>query len=180
MSTTAGPFQIRLLNATYEPLLKNVPLVLKECAVDEMCMDIINDPEHQLDGVRLLWSLLKHSNNEIKRNACLSLVPCIRYAKDSPEMIRAFMGSLELVADLLESDNTEVLSAVCAIIAEIAADSENLGILTDHGVVKKLASLVEIVSLALLMHQCFRLRAAASRRRKKRTKIIIINIFMLL
>jgi len=125
-------------------------------------MDIINDPEHRLDGVRLLWSLLKHSNNVIKRNACLSLVPCIRHAKDSPEMIRAFMGSLELVADLLESDNTEVLSAICAMIAEIAADSENLGILTDHGVVKKLASLIETVSLASFMHQRFRLHATAS------------------
>jgi len=71
------------------------------------------------------------------------------------------MGSLELVTDLLHSENTEVLSAVCAMIAEIAADSENLGILTDHGIVKKLASLVEIVSLALFMHRYFKLRAAA-------------------
>ncbi|XP_011152258.1 armadillo repeat-containing protein gudu [Harpegnathos saltator] len=136
------PKLIRLLSATYEPLLENVPLVLKECAVDEMCMDIINDSEHRLDGVRLVWSLLKHPSDVIKRNACLALVPCIKHAKDSPEMVRAFVGGLELTVSLLESGNMEVLSAVCAMIAEIAADPENLGILTDHGVVKKLAGLV--------------------------------------
>ena len=133
------------MSATYEPLLENVPLVLKECAVNEKCMDIINDAEHQLDGVRLVWSLLKHSSDVIKRNACLALVPCIRHAKDSPEMVRAFVGGLELTVSLLESKDTEVLSAVCAMIAEIATDPENLGILTDHGVVKKLAALVETV-----------------------------------
>ncbi|RLU19652.1 hypothetical protein DMN91_008209 [Ooceraea biroi] len=137
------PKLIRLLSATYEPLLENVPLALKECAVDEKCMDIINDPEHRLDGVRLLWSLLKHPSDMIKRNACLALVPCIRHAKDSPEMVRAFVGGLELTVSLLESKDTEVLSAVCAMIAEIATDPENLGILTDHGVVRKLATLVE-------------------------------------
>ncbi|EFN73929.1 Armadillo repeat-containing protein 4 [Camponotus floridanus] len=138
-----GPLQIRLLSATYQPLLENVPLVLKECAVDERCMDIINDPEHRLDGVRLVWSLLKHPSDVIKRNACLALVPCIRHAKDSSEMVRAFVGGLELTVSLLESKDTEVLAAVCAMIAEIAADPENLGILTDHGVVRKLAALVE-------------------------------------
>lgn len=157
--------QISLLSATYEPLLENVPLALKECAIDEKCMDIINDPEHRLDGVRLLWSLLKHPSNKIKRNACYALVLCIRHAKDSPEMVRAFVGGLELTVNLLESKDTEVLGAICAMIAEIAMDPENLGILTDHGVVRKLANLVEIVSPAqLLTHRVpsFRLSTAAS------------------
>ncbi|XP_033214175.1 armadillo repeat-containing protein gudu [Belonocnema kinseyi] len=136
------PKMIRLLSATYEPLLENLPLVIKECAESEECMDIINDPEHILDGVRLVWSLLKHPSDVIKRNACYALVPCIKFAKDSPEMVRAFVGGLELTVSLLESDNTQVLSAVCATIAAIATDPENLGILTDHGVVKKLADLV--------------------------------------
>jgi hypothetical protein len=110
-------------------------------------MDTINDLEHKLDGVRLVWSLLKHPSDAVKRNACFALVPCIRYAKNSPEMVRAFVGGLELVVSLLENEDNEVLSAVCATIAEIATDSENLGILTDHGVVRKLADLVHTVSL---------------------------------
>ncbi|XP_031841158.1 armadillo repeat-containing protein gudu [Nomia melanderi] len=136
------PKLIRLLTSTHEPLLENVPLVLKECAQNDECMDIINDPEHVLDGVRLIWSLLKHPSDKIKRNACLALVPCIKYAKDSPEMVRAFVGGLELTVSLLQSKDTEVLSAVCATIAEIATDPENLGILSDHGVVEELAKLV--------------------------------------
>ncbi|XP_017879578.1 armadillo repeat-containing protein gudu [Ceratina calcarata] len=137
------PNLIKLLSSTYEPLLENVPLVIKECAKDERCMDIINDPEHVNDGVRLVWSLLKHPSDKIKRNACLALVPCIKYAKDSPEMVRAFVGGLELTVSLLDSGNSSVLSAVCATIAEIAMDQENLGILSDHGVVEKLAHLVQ-------------------------------------
>ncbi|KAG6798342.1 armadillo repeat-containing protein gudu [Apis mellifera caucasica] len=136
------PNLIKLLSSTYEPLLENIPLVIKECAQNEMCMDIINDPEHVNDGVRLVWSLLKHPSDRIKINSCLALVPCIKYAKDSPEMVRAFVGGLELTVSLLDNSNNEVLSAVCATIAEIAVDPENLGILSDHGVVDKLAALV--------------------------------------
>lgn len=47
---------VNLLNYTYPPLLENVPMVLRECALDEDCMRIIED----LDGVRLIWSLLKN------------------------------------------------------------------------------------------------------------------------
>ncbi|XP_015586963.1 armadillo repeat-containing protein gudu isoform X4 [Cephus cinctus] len=154
------PMMIRLLSATYEPLLENLPLVFKECAENEQCMDIINDSDHIQDGVRLIWSLLKHPSNIIKRNTCLALVPCIKYAKDSPEMVRAFVGGLELTVSLLDSDDTEVLSAVCATIAEIAKDPENLGILTDHGVVKMLAGLVQTeddnlrANLALAIAHC--------------------------
>ncbi|XP_076665010.1 armadillo repeat-containing protein gudu isoform X2 [Andrena cerasifolii] len=137
------PKLIRLMSSTHEPLLENIPLVIKECAQNEQCMDIINDPEHVFDGVRLVWSLLKHPSDIIKRNACLALVPCIKHAKDSPEMVRAFVGGLELTVTLLQSPDTEVLSAVCATIAEIATDPENLGILSDHGVVEELAKLVE-------------------------------------
>ncbi|XP_058808865.1 armadillo repeat-containing protein gudu [Phymastichus coffea] len=143
LRTSEGlPKLIKLFSATYEPLLENLPLVIGECAQNELCMDVINDAKHQLDGVRLVWSLLKHSSDAVKRNASFALVPCIRYAKNSAEMVRAFVGGLELVVSLLESQDTQVLSAVCATIAEIATDPENLGILTDHDVVKKLADLV--------------------------------------
>lgn len=137
--------QIHLLNSTNVKLLENLPLVLKECAQSEECMEIINDTEHVLDGTRLLWSLLKHPSNVVKTNACLALVHCIKNAKDSAEMVRAFVGGLELIVSLLDSDNDQVRSAVCATIAQIATDPENLGILTDHGIVAKLANLVYTV-----------------------------------
>lgn len=143
------------MSSTYEPLLDNIPLVIKECAKNEQCMDIINDPEHTNDGVRLVWSLLKHPSDVIKRNSCLALVPCIKHAKDSPEMVRSFVGGLELTVSLLENINTEVLSAVCATIAEIATDPENLGILSDLGVVEKLANLVITVTFLFFFWNLF-------------------------
>ena len=47
---------------------------------------------------------------------------------------------------LLKSEDPEVLAGVCAAIAQIAQDEENLGVITDHGVVLLLAKLTETVS----------------------------------
>ena len=55
------------------------------------------------------------------------------------------MGGLELIVSLLKSNDKEVLASVCAAIAEIAKDEENLAVITDHGVVPMLASLTNTV-----------------------------------
>ena len=47
---------------------------------------------------------------------------------------------------LLKSHDPEVLAGVCAAIARIAKDEENLGVITDHGVVFLLAKLTHTVS----------------------------------
>lgn len=52
------PYLVNLLNYTYPPLLENVPMVLRKCAEDEESMRIIEE----LDGVRLIWSLLKNQS----------------------------------------------------------------------------------------------------------------------
>ena len=57
-------------------------------------------------------------------------------------MVRSFVGGLELIVALLKSKDVEVLASVCAAIAEIAKDEENLAVITDHGVVKLLSNLV--------------------------------------
>ena len=69
------------------------------------------------------------------------------FNKDAGEMVRSFVGGLELIVGLLESDDIEVLASVCAAIANIASDEENLAVITDHGVVPKLASLTNTVSV---------------------------------
>jgi hypothetical protein len=46
----------------------------------------------------------------------------------------------------LKSNDIEVLGNVCAAIAEIAKDEENLAVITDHGVVPMLASLTNTVT----------------------------------
>ncbi|XP_065155618.1 armadillo repeat-containing protein gudu [Atheta coriaria] len=132
------PLLVNLLNYTYPPLLENVSMVLRESANDEDSMRIIEE----LDGVRLIWSLLKNPHPIVQANACWSLVPCIKYALDSGEMVRSFVGGLELIVNLLKSTNTTVLACCCAALAEVAQDRENLGVITDHGVVKLLVNLV--------------------------------------
>lgn len=55
------PHLVNLLNYTFPPLLENVPMVLRECAEDENSMRIIES----LDGVRLIWSLLKNDSPKV-------------------------------------------------------------------------------------------------------------------
>lgn len=63
------------------------------------------------------------------------------FSQDSGEMVRSFVGALELAVSLLDSKDTRVLAGICAAIAIIATDVENLAVMTDHGVVGKLARL---------------------------------------
>ena len=62
-------------------------------------------------------------------------------------MVRSFVGGLELIVSLLRSNHLEVLASVCAAVANIANDEENLAVITDHGVVPMLADLTETVSV---------------------------------
>lgn len=66
--------------------------------------------------------------------------------QDAGEMVRSLVGGLELIVNLLKSTNIEVLASICAAIAKIAKDKENLAVLTDHGVVPLLANLTNTVS----------------------------------
>lgn len=63
-------------------------------------------------------------------------------------MIRRFAGGLELLISLLESSDVRVLSCVCATVAEVAKNEDNLAIITDLDVVTYLAKLVSMVSIS--------------------------------
>jgi hypothetical protein len=58
----------------------------------------------------------------VQASAAWAISPCIEHAKDAGEMVRSFVGGLELIVSLLKSDHTEVLASVCAAIANIAKD----------------------------------------------------------
>lgn len=132
------PLLVNLLNGTYPPMLENVAKALKECAADSESMQMLED----LDAIRLIWSLLKNPHKRVQAHAAWALCPCIENAKDSGELVRSFVGALELVVDLLKSRDTFVLSAICAALATIAKDKENLAVLSDHKVIYMLANLV--------------------------------------
>lgn len=67
-------------------------------------------------------------------------------------MVRSFVGGLELIVNLLKSENKNVLSSVCAAITNIAKDEENLAVITDHGVVPMLSVLANTVSLYRILN----------------------------
>ncbi|TRZ00635.1 hypothetical protein DNTS_005340 [Danionella cerebrum] len=155
---------VNLLTGTNQALLVNVTRAVGACAADPDNMVRSNGPwdvqpvqaPHtqpfalitgprdlclpylliidRLDGVRLLWSLLKNPNPEVQASAAWAICPCIENAKDAGEMVRSFVGGLELIVNLLKSQNKDVLASVCAAISKIAKDVENLAVITDHGV----------------------------------------------
>lgn len=131
------PSLVNLLTSTNQALLVNVTNAVGACATEPDNMSIID----RLDGVRLLWSLLKSNNPKVQSSAAWAICPCIENAKDAGEMVRSFVGGLELIVSLLKSNDREVLASVCAAIANIAKDEENLAVITDHGVVPMLAKL---------------------------------------
>ncbi|RDD37641.1 Armadillo repeat-containing protein 4, partial [Trichoplax sp. H2] len=142
------PLLVNLLTGTNQALLVNVTKAVGACAIDPECMYIID----RLDGVRLLWSLLKSSNPNVQASSAWAICPCIENAKDAGEMVRSFVGGLELIVSLLKSEDKEVLASVCAAIANIAKDEENLAVITDHGVVPMLAKLATTTDDHLRRH----------------------------
>ncbi|NXP10568.1 ARMC4 protein, partial [Thinocorus orbignyianus] len=142
------PTLVKLLTGTDQALLVNVTKAVGACAMEHENMMIID----RLDGVRLLWSLLKNPNPHVQASAAWAICPCIENAKDAGEMVRSFVGGLELIVNLLKSKNKEVLASVCAAITNIAKDEENLAVITDHGVVPLLSKLANTNNDKLRRH----------------------------
>ncbi|XP_061877729.1 outer dynein arm-docking complex subunit 2-like [Entelurus aequoreus] len=130
---------VKLLIGRNEPLLVNVTKVVEACAADLDNMAIIQE----LDGIRLVWSLLKNPSPEVQSSAAWALCPCIENAKEAGEMVSSLMGAMELVIDLLKSPDDKVLASMCAVVARIAKDKYNLAVLTDYEVVSLLAKLTD-------------------------------------
>uniref|UniRef100_A0AAQ4RTP6 Outer dynein arm docking complex subunit 2 n=1 Tax=Gasterosteus aculeatus aculeatus TaxID=481459 RepID=A0AAQ4RTP6_GASAC len=139
---------VNLLTGTNQALLVNVTKAVGACATDMDNMIIID----KLDGVRLVWSLLKNPCADVQSSAAWALCQCIENAKDAGEMVRSLVGGLELIVNLLKSTNNEVLASICAAIAKIARNEENLAVLTDHGVVQLLTKLTNTTDDRLRRH----------------------------
>ncbi|CAM4523132.1 outer dynein arm-docking complex subunit 2 isoform X1 [Caretta caretta] len=142
------PSLVNLLTGTNKALLVNVTKAVGACATEPENMMIID----RLDGVRLLWSLLKNPHPNVQASAAWAICPCIENAKDAGEMVRSFVGGLELIVNLLKSENKEVLASICAAITNIAKDEENLAVITDHGVVPLLSKLANTNNDKLRRH----------------------------
>ncbi len=124
---------------------KKHPLLLA-CGLLNVAIFLLHRIIERLDGVRLIWSLLKNPSKEVQASAAWAICPCVLNARDSGEMVRSFVGGLELIVSMLKSDDINVLASSCGAIANIARDEENLAVITDHGVVPMLAKLARTVS----------------------------------
>ena len=96
---------LKVLNKLFKNIFNYLTKAVGACAIEPENMMIID----KLDGVRLLWSLLKNTNPEVQASAAWAICPCIENAKDAGEMVRSFVGGLELIVSLLKSEETEVL-----------------------------------------------------------------------
>nr|XP_053651856.1 outer dynein arm-docking complex subunit 2-like [Cherax quadricarinatus] len=129
---------IQLLRRTSDRLLLNVTRALGSCAAEEDALAALL----QQDGLRLLWSHLKNPNCRVQASAANAICTCLQQESEGlAEVVRSLVGGIELLVSLLESQSESVLSAVCAAIARIARDPQNLAIMTDYGAVTSLSRL---------------------------------------
>ena len=61
--------------------------------------------------------------------------------QDAGEEVRAYVGGLEIMMNLLKSHSLDVVAAMCRVVSQIAQDEENLGIMSDLKVVELLSNL---------------------------------------
>lgn len=112
------------------------------------------------DGIRQIWSLLRHKSKQVRVAAAWTLVPLLRNTPDSGEIVKFLIGGFDLVIELLKSQDNEILAgncrleipickmlcllfflAACALLAEIATDLENLNVLTHFELIPLLTRL---------------------------------------
>ncbi|XP_063216342.1 outer dynein arm-docking complex subunit 2-like [Bacillus rossius redtenbacheri] len=130
---------VLLLTAIDDSVLREVAAVLGRCSKERETALAVD----ALDGVRLLWSLVRSVQPATQRNAAQALCPFIVHVKNSDHLVRSIVGGLDSIMELLDSPHTEVVEAACEVIALIAMSATNLNILTDYGVIPMLARFVD-------------------------------------
>ncbi|OHT17644.1 Armadillo/beta-catenin-like repeat family protein [Tritrichomonas foetus] len=94
-----------------------------------------------MNGIRILWSLMKSPYSGVQAASTRALVPFLK-SENSPTIVRTFVDGLDLLVDLLRSNDPEVQASACMAITEIARDKENLAVMTDLGLVELLSRLL--------------------------------------
>ncbi|XP_028514589.1 armadillo repeat-containing protein 4 isoform X3 [Exaiptasia diaphana] len=139
---------IALSSTTNEKLVEQTSYAIAACSKDRESRDLMNN----LDGLRFLWSLLKSNNPKVVASAAWGIYGLTEDSPEAWENARSFVGGLELIVTLLKSNNIEILTSTCAAISNIAKDYENIGVLTDYGVVPLLAHMTNTDNVNLRRH----------------------------
>ncbi|KAJ7378775.1 hypothetical protein OS493_021361 [Desmophyllum pertusum] len=139
---------VDILNIPNEELTGTAARAIAACSVNSACRAVFN----RLEGLRLLWSLMKSRNNKVVSGAAWAVYRLMIDTPEAWETARSFVGGLDLTVRLLKSDDLEVLTSACAVISIVACDSENLGVITDYDVVHHLAHLTHKTDILLRRH----------------------------
>jgi HEAT repeat protein len=84
---------------------------------------------------------MKSPVSGVQAAATRALVPFLK-SENSPSIVRTFVDGLDLLVDLLRSNDPEVQASACMAISEVARDQENLAVMTDLGLVELLSRLL--------------------------------------
>lgn len=139
---------VDILNIPNEELTGTAARAIAACAVNSSCRAVFN----RLEGLRLLWSLMKSRNNQVVSGGAWAVYRLMQDTPEAWETARSFVGGLDLTVRLLKSADLEVLTSACAVISVVACDWENLGVITDYEVVPHLAQLTHKTNIILRRH----------------------------
>lgn len=139
---------VDILNIPNEELTGTAARAIAACAANSSCRAVFN----RLEGLRLLWSLMKSRNNQVVSGGAWAVYRLMQDTPEAWETARSFVGGLDLTVRLLKSIDLEVLTSACAVISVVACDWENLGVITDYEVVPHLAKLTHKTDIILRRH----------------------------
>ena len=149
---------IGLLGTIHPLLIMHLNKAFAIAAEDTECLAVME----KYNALRLIWSHLKNKNPSVISNTAWQLTAILRNIENSAVYIRSLVGGVQLLTDLLRTKNTRVLTPICALIVVLCKEEENLRILTDYQVVKRLSNLTNTRCRRLRYHLCMAITACSS------------------
>jgi HEAT repeat protein len=110
------------------------------------------------DAMRLLWTLLKHENDNVKSKAVYAL-SYLFVDPDNCPAARSFVGGLQMLVHLLHSPSIPVQAAACLTIARVAQDSQNQAVMNELDLVQLISRLVSTSDSNLRFGVCLAVAA---------------------
>lgn len=170
---------IGLLQTVHPPLIMQLNKALAIASRDDECLALMQ----KYNALQLIWSHLKNEDPSVVSNTAWQLTAILENTESSAEYIRNLSGGMKLLTELLSSQNTRVLTPICALIVILSKEEENLIILTDYQVVAHLSNLTNTVCRRLRYHLCMAIAACCPCRRNRqdfaRRKIVFPLLKML-
>lgn len=146
---------VSLLRTTHSKLTMYLCKAAAVATEDKECMMILE----KLNILRILWSKLQNDDPSVVSNAAWQLTVIAPKVADLALQIRHFSRGVPIIIELLSSENTRVLTPVCALITVISKERETLKTLTKFNVVESLSAHTETKCKRLRYHLCLAIAA---------------------